>query len=151
MREQMTVTRVAGRHNAVEEINAASDTFNNVARCADTHQVARLMLGRMRQNNIENMVHDLGAFTDGKTADGITRQIQLRNCLHMLDTQVVISAALIDTEQQLVRVYRIRKRVQTVKLGFTAFEPARGTVNGVFNILTRRRILDTLVERHRNI
>ena len=151
MREQMTVTRVAGRHNAVEEINAASDTFNNVARCADTHQVARLMLGRMRQNNIENMVHDLGAFTDGKTANGITRQIQLRNCLHMLDTQVVISAALIDTEQQLVRVYRIRKRVQTVKLGFTAFEPARGTVNGVFNILTRRGVLDTLVERHRNV
>ena len=53
MREQMTVTRVAGRHNAVEEINAASDTFNNVARCADTHQVARLILGRMRQNNID--------------------------------------------------------------------------------------------------
>ena len=79
MREQMTVTRVAGRHNAVEEINAASDAFNDVARRTDTHQVARLMLGRMRQNNIENMVHDLGAFTDGKTADGITRQIQLRN------------------------------------------------------------------------
>ena len=69
----------------------------------------------------------------------------------MLDTQVVISAALIDTEQHLVRVYRIRKRVQTVKLGFTALEPARGTVNGVFNILTRRGVLDTLVERHRNV
>lgn len=104
MREQMTVTRVAGRHNAVEEINAASDTFNNVARCADTHQVARLMLGRMRQAT--SSWYMTCAFTDGKTADGITRQIQLRNRFHVLDTQVVISAALIDTEQHLVRVYQ---------------------------------------------
>ena len=99
VREQMTVTRVACRHNAVEEINAASDTFNNVARRADTHQVARLMLGRMRQNNIENMVHDLGAFTDGKTAEEVLTQ-QIEQGTAELDYLESVLAALSEAENE---------------------------------------------------
>ncbi len=36
VREQMTVARVPGRHDTVEEVDAARNTLDDVARCADT-------------------------------------------------------------------------------------------------------------------
>ena len=151
VREQMTVARVPGRHDAVEEVDAASNTLDDVARCADAHQIARLVLRRVRQDDIKNMVHDLGAFADGQTADRVARQIKFGDRLHVLDAQVIIGAALIDAEQQLMRIDGIRQAVKTVELGLAALEPARRAVDGVLDVLARRRVFDALIKRHGDI
>ena len=151
VREQMTVARVPGRHDAVEEVDAARNALDDVARRADAHQIARLVLRRVRQDDIKNMVHDLGAFADGQTADRIARQIKFGDRLHVLDAQVIVGAALIDTEQQLMRIDGIRQAVETVELGLAASEPARRAVDGVLDVLARRRVFDALIKRHGDI
>ena len=97
------------------------------------------------------MVHDLGAFADGQTADRVARQIKFGDRLHVLDAQVIIGAALIDAEQQLMRIDGIRQAVETVKLGLAALEPARRAVDGVLDVLARRRVFDALIKRHGDI
>ena len=52
VREQMTVACVPGRHDTVEEVDAARNTLDDVARCADAHQITRLVLRRVRQGTI---------------------------------------------------------------------------------------------------
>ena len=68
------------------------------------------------------------AFADGQTADRVARQIKFGDRLHVLDAQVIIGAALIDAEQQLMRIDGIRQAVETVELGLAALEPARRAV-----------------------
>ena len=111
MREQMTVTRVAGRHNAVEEINAASDTFNNVARRADAHQVARLVLRHIGLDRVDDVVHHLRRLADRKTADGVAIAVNLCNLLHVPDAQILKGRTLVDAEKHLPRVDGIRQGV----------------------------------------
>ena len=49
---------------------------------------------------------------------------------HVLDSQIVIGAALVYTEKQLVTVYRGLKRIEPVHFRFAAKEPACGPFAG---------------------
>src|SRR3546814_10108145 len=48
--EVMAVARVAGRHRAVEHVDAARDRFHQVLGPADAHQVARAIAGQLRRS-----------------------------------------------------------------------------------------------------
>ena len=73
--KEVTVTGIAAGHNAIEEIHAAVDSFNNITGRSDPHQIAWLLLRHMRLDYVDDVVHNLGLLTDGKTADGVTVQV----------------------------------------------------------------------------
>ena len=150
-REDMTVAGIARRHDTVKEIHTAPDRLDDIGRCADTHQITRFVLRRIRNNLIQNVIHHFRGLSDSQTADGVARQIQLGNRLHVFDAEVVICAALIDAEQHLMRIDRIRQAVQAIQLRLTAVQPAGRALAGCLDVLVRRGILTALVKCHRNI
>ena len=68
----------------------------------------------------------------------------------MLYTQVSKGAALIDAEQQLVRVGGLALLLQTGHLSLTALEPAGGALTAGFGVRVLGRILHTLIKGHCN-
>ena len=142
--------RVPSGHYAVEEVHAEVNRLENVARCADPHQVARLIGGHIRFYRVDDAVHLLGFLADRQTADGVTVAVQFRDLLHMTDTQILISSALIDPEQHLVAVDGGIHGIQSCHFRLTAHQPTVGTRDAVLDILIRGRVLDALVERHGN-
>ncbi len=50
-----------------------------------------------------------------------------------------------------MRIDGIRQAVETVELGLAASEPARRAVDGVLDVLARRRVFDALIKRHGDI
>ena len=95
---------IAAGHDAVKQIHAAGNSLDHVARGADTHQIADLILGHIRLHLTDHLVHHFGRLTHGQTSDGVAVQLQLRDLLHVLYTQVSKGASLIDAKQQLVGV-----------------------------------------------
>ena len=109
--EQVAVARIAAGHDAVEQVDAAVDRLDNVDRCANPHQVARLVLGHIGFNLLDDVVHHRRRLAHRQTADGVAVAVDLRNLLHVLDAQIVKGGALVDAEQHLVRVDGVRQRV----------------------------------------
>ena len=70
-REKHAVAAVAGRHHAVKHVDTSVDSLKDVGRSADTHQIARTVLGENLVDNLNHVIHDFGRFAYGKTADGI--------------------------------------------------------------------------------
>ena len=66
----------------------------------------------------------------------------------MLYTQVSKGAALIDAEQQLVRVGGLALLLQAGHLSLTALEPAGGALTAGFGVRVLSRILHTLIKGH---
>lgn len=52
----VSVSSVSGRVDAVEEINASLNAFENICWCTDTHEVNRLVRGQVRDGDIEYVV-----------------------------------------------------------------------------------------------
>ena len=69
----------------------------------------------------------------------------------MPDTQVGIGGALIDTEQHLPRIHRIRQTVQPVVLLLAPLQPPQRPLTGGLGVVIGRRIFHALVEGHGNI
>ena len=149
--KELRVTRVARRHDAVEEVHAARHTLDDVRRRTDAHQIARLVFWHIGVECLDDVIHDLRAFAHRKSADGIARQIQLRDLLHMADAQVGIGAALIDAPEHLLRIDRVLQLIQAGIFRFAAHEPAVSPANGFLHIFVRRGILNTFVEGHADI
>ena len=62
--EEIAVTCVSRRHYAVEEVNAAMYSFENIAGSTYTHEVSGLVGGHVRFNSFDDAVHFFGFFTD---------------------------------------------------------------------------------------
>ena len=88
----------------IEQVNTAVDALDDVARGADAHQVANLVFGANGSTAEITSLQDLGRLAHRQTSDGVAVQIILSNLLHMLDAQILKRAALVDAEQQLIRV-----------------------------------------------
>ena len=139
---------IAARHHAVEQINAAVHRFQNICRRAHTHQVADLILRHMLFNRFNHFIHDLCRLADRKAANSITIEPQFRNLLHVVHAQVDVCAALVDAEQHLVWVDRIRQRIQSVHLRLAAAQPACCACAGIFRVVVFRRVFHAFVKRH---
>ena len=99
-REQMGVSRMPGRHHAVEHVDAAPHRFDDVLRPAHAHQVARLCRGHLRQQGLEDRFALRFGLADGETADGQTRKTNVLERRQGFAAQRGIDAALHDAEQR---------------------------------------------------
>src|SRR5690606_30688302 len=69
--KKMSVTRVTGWHNAIEHINAATYTFNQIFWFAYAHQVSWFVFRDLRANMLQNTVHVFLWLTHSQTADSV--------------------------------------------------------------------------------
>ncbi|MNS79467.1 hypothetical protein D3C72_1131230 [compost metagenome] len=69
--KQVSVTRVAGWHDAVEHIDAAAHTFNQILWFTHAHQVSRFIRRDLRANMLQNTVHVFLRLTHSQTADSV--------------------------------------------------------------------------------
>ena len=121
--EKLPVASVAGRHDAVEHIHAAFDSFQQVYRRTDTHQVTGLVFRQYFIYNLNHFVHLLGRFADSQSADGIPVSSLPGNVFSGVTAQVRIYATLYNREETLlISVFRFRS-VETVE---TTVQPAFG-------------------------
>ena len=98
------MTGVTAGHYAVEEINSAIYSLNDILRCADAHKVSWLVLGHIGLYGFDNVIHHVCALTNGKTADSVAVTLDLANSLHILYTKILVSTALVDTKEHLTWV-----------------------------------------------
>ena len=148
--ENGCVTGVAAGHYAVEQVDSPCHRLNNVGRRSDTHQIAYLIFRHYWLNNVYNVIHNIGRFTDGKSTDSIAVQIKLCYLLHMRGTKVVVSTALIYSEKQLLLVNGIVQGVQTLHFVLAAVKPSYGTFTGTLCVIMLCGIFHTFIERHSN-
>ena len=146
----VAVAAVPAGIDAVEKVDAALHAFQDIRRRADAHQVSGLSKRQMRHDDIQDMVHFLVALAHGQPADRVTRQIQFGDFLRVADADVLKGRALVDAEQKLLSVDGLRQAVQTFQFGLAAAQPAGGAVHAALHVILRGRILDTLVEGHRD-
>ena len=109
-REQVSVAAVACRHDTVEKVHAARDGFDDVPRCADAHQVARLVGRHIGLDGGNGIIHLLCRLPHREAADRITGQIEVCDLLHMLNAQIVKNGALIDAEEHLAGIDSIEQK-----------------------------------------
>ena len=147
----MPVAPVARRHNAVEKVDAASDRFYYVCRCTDTHQIPRLILRHVLLDGVDRVIHLLRRLTDCKSPNGVSRKIKLRYRIHMPFSEIGKCRPLIYPKQDLPGIHRIRQSIEPFQLIPAPFQPSKSTLARGFHILVRRRYLDALVKRHRDI
>ena len=149
--EQMAVTSVSRGHDTVEEVDAPRHALDDISRRSDAHQITGLVLRHIFLHRLDGIVHLLVRLPYGQSADGIARQIELRDLFHMSDTKVMEHRALIDAKQHLPRIDRIRFGIILSQGGFTARQPARRARAGGFHILVRRRNLHALIKGHGDV
>ncbi len=70
-RKQVTGACMARRHDAVEEIDAATDCICNIERCPDTHEVARLVDRHSRRQVFEYADSFVRGLPDREPADRV--------------------------------------------------------------------------------
>ena len=64
----MAVTSVSGRVYTVKEVYTAVHRFQDVCRSSNAHQVSRLVLRKMRNGHIEDVIHLLMSLAYGKAS-----------------------------------------------------------------------------------
>ena len=148
--EYGAVTCISAWHNTVEHIHSPSNTFDDVRRRSNAHQVARLIDWHMQLDFINNVIHDLCRLSYCQSADCIAVQPQLCDFLHMRNTNCIVCSALVDAEQHLMRIDRSFQTVQTLHFFLTANQPASGSGTGIFHIIQRCRVFHAFIKRHGN-
>ena len=146
--ENKAVAGISCGHHAVKKVNSARDRLNYIAGRADSHQVARSVLGRVGQGDVQNPVHLLGCLAHRESAYRVPRQVELGDFLHMPDSDVLVRAALVDAEKQLVFVDCAVRRIKARHLVAAAAEPAQRPLARRLDVLVRGGVFDTFVERH---
>ena len=66
----------------------------------------------------------------------------------MVNTDIIVRSALVDTEKHLIFIDGFRQGIQTVHLIFAAFQPASGAVNGSLDVISGRGIFNAFIKRH---
>ena len=80
--EKMSVTCVAAGHNAIEKVDTARNTLEDISGSSDSHEIARLIGGHIRLNSRNYAVHILFRLADGKSAYGVAVEIESGYTLH---------------------------------------------------------------------
>ena len=91
--------------------NASLHAFEDIGGRSDAHEVSGLILGQVRDDLVENVIHLFVCLSYGKTSDSVAVEIKLRDFLRVPDPDVGDDGALIDAEEELVRIDRVRQGV----------------------------------------
>ena len=155
-REELAVAGVAGRHDAVEHVDAAPHGLDDVGRRADAHQVPRLPERQGRGHALHDFVHHLVRFAHAEAADGVAREVERHELARAFEPQIREHAALHDAELRLAGIGR-RETVdggavpQRVEPRPAARRPAGGERQRGGDGLLGRRMRRALVEHHRDV
>ena len=149
--EQLGMACVSGRHDAVEEVHAPGDAFDDITRRADTHEIACLFLRHIGFHCLDDLIHRLGALPYRQTADGISGQVQVGDLLHVLDAQISVGAALVDAPEHLPGIDRRFQSIEAGVFRLAAHQPTIGPADGGFHIIVGCGILDALVKGHADV
>ena len=144
----MTVAGVSRRHDTVEKVNSAIYRFEDIDGCSDAHKITRLVLRHKRFDRFDHSVHLLRAFSDGKSSDRVTVEVERRDVFHMCLAKILIGAALIYAPKHLFRVDRLSFAFQPVKFRLASDKPAVCPFARFLRITVFGGIFDTFVERH---
>ncbi|MNH06159.1 hypothetical protein D3C79_655180 [compost metagenome] len=140
----MAVAGVAGRHHAIEHVDAAAHPFHQILRLAHPHQVARLVGRDLRADVIQDAVHVFLGLTHRQTADRIAVEADLQQTVEGDIPQRLVDGALNDAEQGVLVA-------QCIKLLAGALGPAQGHLHGLARLFVGRRIGRALVEDHHDV
>ena len=77
--EGLAVAARAGRHHAVEHVDAAGDRCEQILRRADAHQIARPILRQHGSGRLDHVEHRGLPFADRQPADGIAVEADSRS------------------------------------------------------------------------
>lgn len=97
--EQVAVAGIAGRHHAIEHVDAGGDRIHQVLRRADAHQVARLVGRQLRRRMGKNARHVFLGLADREAADGHAVETDVAQAGHRFVAEIFMHAALDDAEQ----------------------------------------------------
>jgi len=96
---EQPVAGVAGRDDAVEQVDAGRHRLDEVARGADAHQVARAVGRQLRRELGDRLPHSLGRLADREAAEGVAVEAERRDLGGRAAAQLEVEAALDDAEQ----------------------------------------------------
>src|SRR5262249_48641536 len=96
------VTAVACGEHAVEEVDSARYSPDDVERPADAHQVARPIGRQRRSEPLEKGEHFIGRFADGEAADGVSREIERAERIEALPPKIEVEPALHNSKERLI-------------------------------------------------
>ena len=143
-REQVGVARMAGRHDAVEHIDAAPYRFDDVLRPSHTHEIARLEQRHVGQQPIEHEIALRLALSDREAPDCETCEADLLEGCQRRQSQMRMDAALHDAEQG-------AGRFCAVVLTKAARRPTHRQFHGCARLCLGRGIRRAFVEAHGHI
>ena len=101
-RESGVMARETGWQDAVKDVDAAQNAVDQILGRANTHQVARLVLGQVRLHHVEHGVHFLLGLPDREAADGDTGRIERSDEFSGSNSKVRLNAALYNPKEGLV-------------------------------------------------
>ena len=146
--EEHRIAAVAGWHDAVEHIHTTLDGFQDILRSTHTHQVARLVLWQNLVHHLNHLIHHLGRFSHGKTADGISVCTLVGDELGCLAAQFREGAALNDRKETLLIAVERFRLVEALE---AAVQPALGELQTLFGVLEIALSRRTLIESHHDV
>ena len=100
--EDLTITSVARWHHTVKHVYASFDTFEDVHRSADSHEIAWAVCWENLIDNLNHFIHLLGWFAYSKSTDGITFCVTFCHKLCTFSAQFWVNTTLNDGEKCLV-------------------------------------------------
>src|SRR5258708_10841027 len=89
----------ARRKHAIHHVNARLSILRNLVGSANSHQIPRLVGGKMFQRRQDNFTRKLARFANAKPADGISRKANVDGAFGRLAAQFTVHAALHNAKQ----------------------------------------------------
>ena len=99
--EEQSVAGGAGGENAIHHVDAEARVLLDSVGVADTHDVARLVFGKQRQNFRNHFKCQLARLADREAADGVAVEVHFDEALGALAAEIAVHAALNDSEDGL--------------------------------------------------
>src|SRR2546423_15205527 len=102
-RKERTGPPMARWHDAIEEVDPAHRTFDQILRHPHTHQIPRLPSRPFRHRHIQHGIHLWLRFSHRKPADRVTLEANPDEVSRRGHAEVCIQAALHDPKKGLIR------------------------------------------------
>src|SRR5262245_16361853 len=99
--EEPPIASVPRGHHTIKHVDAPGDTFNQVLRSANTHEVSGLLCGQTRLQFLNNVIHECIGFADREASHGVAGKADRNQTIDALLSQVRIDPALHNSEQGL--------------------------------------------------
>ena len=99
--EEHAVASVACGHHTVHHVDATVDGFEDIGRCADSHEVTGFVGWQDFVDHLNHLIHGFGRFADSQPSDGVAVGAEFSHSRGGFTSQVGIGASLHNREEAL--------------------------------------------------